>query len=157
MERLEGALVCETVTVTIDMRAMLGRVVPEVFGEHLVTTDVNSDHEIWPYGSLVNSRMREGRSVIIGADGGAFMVAYVPELSVQAMVLNEEDDEEDAEVDREKALRELCLAMLVYLEGGGHVRERRSMLGRGVVRKLVIEANGTRWRLGRNSWGRRQV
>lgn len=143
------ALVCETVTVTIDMRAMLGRVVPEVFGEHLVTADVVSDHKKWAYGLLVNSRTSEGRSVIIEADGGAFMVAYVPELNVQAMVLREEDDE-DAEVDREKALRELCLAMLVYLEGGGHVREWRSMLGRGVVRKLVIEANGTRWHLGRN-------
>lgn len=144
------ALICETVTVTIDMRAMLGRVVPEVFDEHLVTANVNSEHKRCPYGLLVNSRTSEGRSVIIEADGGAFMIAYVPELNVQAMVLHEEDDDEDAEVDREKALRELCLAMLVYLEGGGHVKERRSMLGRGVVRKLVIEANGTRWHLGRN-------
>lgn len=150
-----SASACETVIMTIDMRAMLGRVVPDVFHEHFVTADVNSDHEIWPYNSLVNSRMSEGRSVIIGADGGAFMVAYVPELDVQTMVLDEEDDEEDAEEYREKALRELCLAMLVYLEGGGRISERRSLLGRGVVRKLIIEADGTRWRLGRNSWGRR--
>ncbi|MFJ5862463.1 hypothetical protein ACIQCM_13670 [Pseudarthrobacter sp. NPDC092439] len=141
---------------TIDMRAMLRRVVPEVFDEHLVTADVNADHKDWPYGSLVISRTSEGRSVIIGADGGSFMIAHVPELNVQAMVFDEEDNEEDAEEYREEALRKLCLAMLVYLEGGGRISERRSLLGRGVVRKLIIEANGTRWRLGRNSWGRRQ-
>ncbi|MBG6185447.1 hypothetical protein IWX65_003426 [Arthrobacter sp. CAN_A214] len=135
---------------TIDMRAMLGRVVPDVFDEHLVTADVNADHEIWPYGSLVDSRTIEGRSVIIGADGGAFMVGYVPELNVQAMVFDEEDEEEDAEEYREKALRELCLVMLVYLEGGGRISERRSLLGRGVVRKLIIESDGFEWRLGRN-------
>lgn len=144
------ALICETVTMTIDMRAMLGRVVPEVFSEHLVTADVNADHTDWPYGSLVDSRTIEGRSVIIGADGGAFLIAYVPELNVQTMVFDEEDDEEDAEVDREKALRKLCLVMLVYLEGGGRTSERRSLLGRGVVRKLIIESDGFEWRLGRN-------
>ncbi|MBP2217140.1 hypothetical protein [Arthrobacter sp. CAN_C5] len=120
---------------TIDMRAMLGRVVPEVFNEHLVTADVNTDDKDWPYGSLVISGTREGRSVIIGADGGPFMIAYVPELNVQIMAFDEEDDEEDAEEYREEALRKLCLAMLVYLEGGGRISERRSLLGRGVVRK----------------------
>lgn len=146
------ASVCETVTMTIDMRAMLGRVVPEVFDEHLVTADVNTEHKDWPYGSLVDSRTSEGRSVIIGADGGAFMVAYVPELDVQIMVFDEEDDDEDAAEEREKALRELCLAMLVYLEGGGRISERRKLLSRGVVRKLVIESDGFEWRLGRNVW-----
>ncbi|MBG6226692.1 hypothetical protein IWX63_003294, partial [Arthrobacter sp. CAN_A2] len=126
---------------TIDMRAMLGRVVPEVFDEHLVTADVNTDHKVWPYGSLVISRTSEGRSVIIGADGGPFIVAYVPELNVQTMVFDEEDDEEDAEVYREEALRKLCLVMLVYRpfafrrgwfvsrgRGGG----RRQRVGSGV-------------------------
>ena len=47
---------------TIDMRSMLGRVVPDVFHEHLVTVDVNSDHKMWPCNSLVNSHMNEGRS-----------------------------------------------------------------------------------------------
>jgi hypothetical protein len=135
---------------TIDMRAMLGRIVPEVFKEHLVTVDVNSDHKDWPLGSLVNSYTGTGRSVIIGADGGSFMIGYVPELNVQMMVFDEEGDEDDAEEYREEALRELCRAMLVYLEGGGRVSERRSLLGRGVVRKLVIESNGFEWRLGRN-------
>ena len=133
---------------------MLARVVPDVFNEHLVTADVNRDHDMWPYGSLVKSSTREGRSVIVGADGGAFMVGYIPELNVQMMVCDEEyGDEEDAEEDREKALRELCSAMLVYLEGGGQVGERRSLLGRGVVRKLIIESDGRRWRLGRNFGG----
>ncbi|WP_104168916.1 hypothetical protein [Arthrobacter sp. SX1312] len=150
MERVYVASVCEAVATTIDMRAMLGRVIPEVFDEHLVTADANTDHKIWPYGSLVESRMSEGRSVIIGADGGPFMIAYVPELSVQTMVFDEEDDEEDAEVYREEALRKLCLVMLVYLEGGGRISERRSPLGRGIVRKLIIESDGFDWRLARN-------
>lgn len=138
---------------TIDMRAMLGRVVPDVYKEHIVTPDVNPDHEDWPYGSLVNSRTSTGRSVVIGADGGSFMIGYVPELNVQMMVFDEEDDEDEAEEYREKALRELCLAMLVYLEGGGRISERRSLLRRGVVRKLIIEADGTKWRLGRTIGG----
>ena len=135
---------------------MLARVVPDVFNEHLVTADVNRDHDLWPYGSLVKSSTREGRSVIVGADGGSFMVGYVPELNVQMMVCDEEyGDEQDAEEGREKALRELCSAMLVYLEGGGQVSERRSLLRRGVIRKLIIESDGTKWRLSRTSWGRR--
>lgn len=111
--------------------------------------DVHPDHEEWPYGSLVNSRTSTGRSVIIGANGGSFMIGYVPELEVQMMVFDEEDDEDEAEEYREKAARELCLAMLVYLEGGGRISQRQSLLGRGVVRKLVLEADGTKWRLGR--------
>lgn len=83
------------------------------------------------------------------------MIGYAPELNVQTMVFDEEDEEDDAEQCREAALRELCFAMLVYLEGGGQVSERRSLLGRGVVRKLIIESDGTKWRLGRTSWGRR--
>lgn len=52
--------------------------------------------------------------------------------------------------EREVELRSTGRVMLAYLEGGGRVSERRSLLGRGSIRRLVIESDGFEWHLGRN-------
>jgi hypothetical protein len=104
----------------------------------------------------VNSRYREDRTAIIRA-GHVWMEAFIPELEVQTSILvddgAEDDDPEDViEAYKEGELRKIGRVMHAYLEGGGRISERRSLLGRGAVRKLVIESDGFVWRLGRTFW-----
>jgi hypothetical protein len=85
------------------------------------------------------------------------MEAFIPELNVQTSILvddGEKDDDDDETIEAYKAgeLRKTCRVMHAYLEGGGRISERRSLLGRGTIHKLVIESDGFKWRLGRNFW-----
>jgi hypothetical protein len=141
---------------TIDNKAMLERIITEVFSEDFVTTHVSSDEAHGSHSVQVSSRTREDRTAIIRA-GHAWMDAFIPELNVQTSILvddgAEDDDPEDViEAFKEGELRRICRVMHAYLEGGGRISERRSLLGRGAIRKLVIESDGFEWRLGRNHW-----
>ena len=93
--------------------------------------------------------------VIIGADGGAFMVAYVPELDVQTMVFDEEDDEEAPKNTEKKHYGSSVPRCSCTSREEAELVSGEACPGRGVVLKLLIEADGTKWRLGRTSWGRR--
>ncbi|MHA7294384.1 hypothetical protein [Arthrobacter sp. HLT1-21] len=139
---------------TTDNKAMLEHVITEVFAEDFVTRRVGSDEGHGTHSVQVNSRYREDRTVIIRA-GLVWMEAFIPELNVQTGILVDDGEEDDDPADviggyKEGELRKICRVVHAYLEGGGRVRERRSMLGRGVVRKLIIESDGFEWRLGRN-------
>ncbi|MBG6185543.1 hypothetical protein IWX65_003524 [Arthrobacter sp. CAN_A214] len=141
---------------TTDNKAMLDRVITEVFNEDFVITRVSSDEAHGTHSVQVNNRFREDRTAIIRA-GHVWMEAFIPELEVQTSILvddgEEDDDPEDViEACKEGELRKIGRVMHAYLEGGGRVSERRSLLGRGTVRKLVIESDGFEWRLGRNFW-----
>jgi hypothetical protein len=141
---------------TTDNKAMLDRVIAEVFNEDFVITRVSSDEAHGTHSVQVNNRVRGDRTAIIQA-GHVWMEAFIPELEVQTSILvddgEEDDDPEDViEAYKEGELRKIVRVMHAYLEGGGRVSERRSLLGRGIVRKLVIESDGFEWRLGRNSW-----
>lgn len=141
---------------TTDNKAMLDRVITEVFNEDFVSMRVSSDEAHGTYSVQVSSRFREDRTAIIRA-GHVWMEAFIPELNVQTGILvddgEEDDDPEDViEAYKEGELRKICRVMHAYLEGGGRVSERRSLLGRAVIRKLVIESDGFEWRLGRNFW-----
>ena len=75
------------------------------------------------------------------------MDALVPELNVQTILF----DYDDVEPEKEAELRRLCLVMRSYLQGEGHVEQRRRLFPRGTVPVLTIEVDGLKWRLGRHS------
>ncbi|MHA7293549.1 hypothetical protein [Arthrobacter sp. HLT1-21] len=139
----------------IDNKAMLDRVVTKVFNEDFVTTRVSPDKVPGTHAVEVSRRYHKERTAIIRVDHVS-MYVFIPELNVSAGVFlgapEEDDDPEDViQAEREGELRRLCRLMHVYLGGGGLISERRSLLGRGIVRRLVIESDGFEWRLGRNA------
>lgn len=132
---------------TIDIKAMLDRVIVDVFEEDFVTQHITSTDPTWLHGVQVSSRIHKDRAAIIRA-GLVWMDAFIPELNVQAAILDEDNDV----AYKEEELKKLCRALRAYLQGGGHVRQRRRLFGRGSTNVLTIEADGFEWRLGRNSW-----
>jgi hypothetical protein len=133
--------------VPIDIKAMLGRVVAEVFNQEFRVEDENSSDDPFRHAVRVSSRLEQDRTAIIRASYW-WMDAFIPELNVQTFVL----DEDDVEQDKEDELRRLCIVIRVYLRGGGRIEQRRRLFRRGTVPVVIIEVNGEEWRLGRNSW-----
>lgn len=138
----------------IDNKAMLDRVVSEVFGEDFATTRVSPEKVPGTHAVEASKRHHKERRAIIRLDHLSMYVS-IPELDVSAGVFlgapEEDDDPQDVvQAEWESELRRLCRLMYVYLGGGGRISERRSLLGRGVVHKLVIESDGFEWRLGRS-------
>ncbi|PWC05125.1 hypothetical protein DCE94_02125 [Agromyces badenianii] len=76
------------------------------------------------------------------------MDAFIPELGFGAAHVDEDDDD----VYQEEELTKLCSALRAYLDGGGHMRQRRRLFGRGSTSELAIEVDGFEWRFGRSSW-----
>jgi hypothetical protein len=74
------------------------------------------------------------------------MDALVPALNVQTILF----DEDDEEAEKEAELRRLCLVMRAYLQGEGHVEQRRRLFRRGTIPSLYIEVDSLEWRLGRH-------
>ena len=130
---------------TIDIKAVLNRVITDVFDGAFVTKDASSA-DPWLHSVEVTSRTGEDRAVIIRA-GRVWMAAFIPELDVGADMVDEDDDV----AYKEEELRKLCRALRAYLEGGGHVRQRRRLFGRGTTSVLTIEVDGFKWRFGRRS------
>ena len=129
----------------IDFKAMLHRVVAEVFDQNFTVEDETSDDDPLHHTVRVISRLSQGRMAIIRASN-VWMDAFIPELNVQTSVL----DEDDVEQDKEDELRRLCLVMRAYLQGEGRIQQRRRLFRRGTVPVLILEADGQEWRLGRN-------
>lgn len=139
---------------TIDNKAMLDRVIAEVFNGDFTATRVSSDEAHGTHGVRVSNRYREDRTAIIRA-GHVWIDIFIPELNVQTGVLLDDDEEDNDAEDvieayREGELRSVCRVVHAYLEGAGRISERRRLLGRGAVRKLVIESDGFEWCLGRS-------
>ncbi|MFE4542314.1 hypothetical protein [Arthrobacter sp. NPDC056727] len=130
----------------IDIKAMLCRVVDQVFDEDFTVADVSSKDEPWLHCVHV-SRADKDRTAIIRASY-EWIDAFVPELNVQATLF----DYDDVELEKEADLLRLCRVMRAYLEGNGHVEERRRLFRRGTNSVLRIEADGLVWRLGRNHY-----
>ena len=138
---------CETVIVTIDGKAMLHRVVAEVFDRDFAVEDATSIDHPSRHAVRVVSRPEQDRTAIIRASSVS-MDAFVPELNVQASVL----DEGDVEQEKEDELRRLCLVMRAYLRGEGRIDQRRRLFLRGTDPVLSVQVDGQEWRLGRNHW-----
>lgn len=130
---------------TIDIKAMLHRVVAEVFDENFTVADVSSSDDSWLHGVHVSSRYDKDRTAIIRASY-EWMDAFIPELNVQTSLF----DYDDVEQEKEAELRRLCLVMHAYLQGEGHVETRRRLFRRSTVSILSIEVDGLEWRLGRH-------
>lgn len=139
--------VCETVTVTIDIRAMLHRVVAEVFDQNFAVEDATASGDSSRPAVLVISHLVQGRTAIIRASS-VWMDAFIPELNVQTSVLAEDEVEHQ----NEDELRGLCHVMHAYLRGEGSISQRRRFFRRGTALVLTIEVDGKEWRLGRNRW-----
>jgi hypothetical protein len=131
--------------VTIDIKAMLDRVVAEVFDQNFsVEDDTSSDY---PFGHAVRvtGRPEEGRTAIIRATY-EWMDAFIPELNVQTIVF----DYDDVEQEKAYELRRLCRVMRAYLEGEARIEHRRRLFRRGTVPVVSVEVDGLEWRLGRH-------
>jgi hypothetical protein len=133
--------------VTADVKALMDRVITNVFNGEFVIKDVTSDDPAWVHGVEVVSRTREDRAVRIRA-GRFWMDAFIPELGLGAAHVDEDDDV----VHREEELTKLCRALRVYLDGGGHMRQRLRLFRRGSASELAIEVDGFEWRIGERSW-----
>src|SRR6476661_10129205 len=130
---------------TVDIKAMLHRVVAEVFDERFAVANVSSRDDSWLHGVHVSNRFDKHRTAIIRASYG-WMDALVPELNVQTILF----DDDDVEAEKEAELRRLCFVMRAYLQGQGRVEHRRRLFRSGTVPILSIELDGLEWRLGRH-------
>ncbi|GER23985.1 hypothetical protein NCCP1664_24800 [Zafaria cholistanensis] len=133
---------------TIDIKAMLHRVVAEVFDGNFIVEDAPSSEGPQLPRVRVSARLDPGRTALIRASY-EWVDAFIPELDVQTTTVFDYDD-----VEQEKAeeLRRLCLVMRAYLQGEGRIEQKRRLFRRGTVPVLVIEVDGLEWRLGRNHW-----
>lgn len=132
---------------TIDIKAMLQRVVAEVFDQNFTVEDVTSGDDLFRYSVRVISEPDQDRMAIIRASY-TWMDGFIPELNVQTGVL----DEDDVEQEKEAELRRLCLVMRAYLWGEARIEQRRRLFRRGAVPVVSIKVDGHEWLLGRNSW-----
>jgi hypothetical protein len=121
---------------TIDIKAMLHRVVAEVFDENFAVANVSSSDDARLHGVHVSNRSDNERTAVIRASY-TWMDALVPELNVQTILF----DEDDEEAEKEAELRRLCLVMRAYLQGEGRVEQRRRLFRRGTVPILYIEVD----------------
>lgn len=131
---------------TIDIKAMLHRVVDEVFDGTFAVADIISEADPWLHCVQVSSRVGVDRTARIRASY-EWMDAFIPELEVGTILFDYDDVEEEKEVE----LRRLCLVIRAYIEGEGHVEKRRRILGLCTTSILRIEVDGFRWDFGR-SW-----
>lgn len=135
---------------TIDLKAMLDRVVAEVFDDNFTVEDATAPGDALRPAVLVSSRLVQGRTAIIRASH-TWLDGFIPELNVQTGILDDDDDD-DVEPEKEDELRRICAVMRAYLRGKGRIEHRQRWFRRGTVNVLYIENDGGKWRLGRNYW-----
>jgi hypothetical protein len=133
--------------VTPDVKAMLDRVITDVFNGEFVIKELTIDDPTWIHGVEVVGRTRSDRAARIRV-GRVWMDAFIPELGFGAAHVDEDRDV----VYQEEELTKLCRALHAYLQGGGRMRHRRRLFGRGSTSELAIEVDGFEWRFGARSW-----
>jgi hypothetical protein len=131
--------------VTIDIKAMLHRVVDEVFDQNFTVEDTTSNDDAWIHAVRVICRLEPDRTAVIRATY-EWMDVLIPELKVQTTVF----DYDDVEQEKEDELRRLCLVMRAYLQGEARIEQRRRLFRRGTTPVVSIEVDGLEWRLGRH-------
>lgn len=136
----------DTVTVTIDIKTMLHRVVGEVFDERFAVVDINSEANPWLHGVQVSGRFSIDRTARIRASY-EWADAFIPELNVGTILFDYDDVEEEKEFE----LRRLCVVIRAYLEGEGQIENRRRIFGLRPTSTLRLEVDGFKWDL-RRSW-----
>jgi hypothetical protein len=131
--------------VTIDIKAMLHRVIAEVFDQNFTVEDFTSSEESLRPAIRVISRHEQGRTAIIRATY-EWIDAFIPELNVQTIVF----DYDDVEQEKADLLRKLCRVMRAYLQGEARIEHRRRFLRPGTVPVVSVMLDGREWRIGRH-------
>lgn len=130
---------------TIDIGAMLDRVVSEVFGDSYQSELIPNDKDPWIHMYLISSLGENQRSVRIRATYEWFE-AVVPDLDVGSMLF----EYDDVESEKAKELTRLCDAMKHYLDGEGQVTQRKTLIRRRLENVLTLNVDGREWVLGRH-------
>ena len=131
----------------VDIRAVLRRVVDEVFDERAVVAEEDYHEAPRAYRVLLSNRKASNgkeRQVSLVATYEWFSV-HVTDLDVGILRF----DYDDVESEKELELRELAHLARAYLEGEGKITYRPSLLHRRPHPTLTIETGGIRWKLGR--------
>lgn len=130
------------------MRAVLHRVVDEIFDECTFVRE-EDDHEApYAYGMRLSNRTASSdqkRHASLAASHEWFE-AHVIDLGVSRRNFDYGEDE----ADKEAELRDLAHLVRAYLQGEGEVTYRPSLFRRRPMPTLKVETNGVRWRLGRS-------
>ncbi|MFD2840666.1 hypothetical protein ACFSYH_08795 [Populibacterium corticicola] len=132
---------------TIDIKAMLHRIVAEVFDETFMIEQTTSSKNPWMHTVRVANPAIPERTAIICATY-EWMEVFIPELKVTGTIFEYDDVEED----KGNALRPLCIAMRMYLDGEGRIEQKRRLFRRGTVPVLYLDIDGMECYLGRNCW-----
>lgn len=128
---------------TIDIKALLHRVVDEVFNETFAVVQATPETQPGLHSVRVIGRFGNDRTARIRASY-EWVTVFIPELDV-GTILFAYDDVED---EKEAELRKLCLVVCAYLQGKGHIEKQWRLFRRGEVSVLKIEVDGYEWRLG---------
>lgn len=140
---------CHTEGVPVDIRAVLHRVVEEVF-DHYAFRKEEDDHEApYAYRMLLSSLKTHN-----GRERHASLVASYEWFEVHVIDLDVGTirfDYDGNEADKEAELRDLAHLARAYLQGEGEVTYRPSLIRRRPLPTLTVETNGIRWRLGRST------
>lgn len=126
---------------------MLHRIVAEVFDETFTVEETTSSETPWIHTVRVSNPTIPERTAIICATY-EWMEVFIPELKVTGTLFEYDDVEEE----KEHVLRPLCIAMRVYLNGGGRIERKRRLFRRGTVPVLYLDIDGVEWYLERHSW-----
>ncbi|MBD8063425.1 hypothetical protein [Oceanitalea stevensii] len=131
----------------VDIRAVLHRVVDEVFDDSVFVHEYDDHDAPDAYRVRVTSRavpyIQERDGCLVASY--EWFQAHIPDLDVGNIRFNYDDDEREKEAD----LRDLALLVRAYLRGAGEVTYRPSLIRRRPIPTLTVEASGVRWRLGR--------
>jgi hypothetical protein len=135
--------------VPIDIRAVLHRVIDDVFDQSTVTKEEDSSDAPHAHRVLLSTRPSvDGRqrnaSLVASYE---WFQAHILDLDVHAMSFDYDDDE----AEKENEIRDLAYLVRAYLQGEGTVTYRPSLIRRRPVPTLMIETNGLRWRLRRST------
>lgn len=137
---------------TIDIKAVLHRVVAEVFGDTEVTWE--EDEREAPHVHCVRLSARassdgqERNAALCASD--EWFEAHLLDLEVGTIRFDYDDDESEKEAE----IRDLARIVHAYLQGEGQVTYRPTLFRRRLLSTLTIDMDGTRWHFrGRSSWG----
>lgn len=135
---------CDAWPMSVDMGALLDRVVADAFAENFVV-ESGLAHQQSIYSLLVRSVDRPGRSVEFSV-GVHWVSAWIPELGVSTSPF--EFGYRDNEVERARMLAWLCEAMASYLDGEGEITERKALILRRKENVLKLQVMDKEWILG---------
>ena len=123
----------DCISVTVDVQALLRRVVTEVFDADV--TAAYSTHPKNPHMHRVELTAADGRRNAGLEASYEWFEATIFDLGVSTFLLDYDDEEED----KEAVLRALALVVRAYLRGEGRVEHRRGLFRSRPVLRIVAD------------------